>query len=133
MVEARGARGRPVEQTRLPDGRLVQLGGELTGEFHTAYRGLVAELGLTIIPGFGDEASGDEVAVLADRRVVGDGWPWLSDADRASYDAAAAEFGKLAGTVDPTTPGRTRTPSGSTRFRSVPGSRWGDPERDPRP
>ena len=104
VVEARGRAGGRVEQTRLPDGRLVQLGGELTGEFHTAYRGLVAELGLTIIPGFGDEASGDEVAVLADRRVVGDGWPWLSDADRASYDAAAAEFRKLAETVDPDDP-----------------------------
>jgi monoamine oxidase len=39
VVEARGRAGGRVEQTRLPDGRLVQLGGELVGDFHSAYRG----------------------------------------------------------------------------------------------
>ncbi len=104
VIEARGRAGGRVEQTRLPDGRLVQLGGELTGDFHTAYRGLVDELGLTIVPGFGDEDSGEEVALLADGRFVGNGWPWMSAADRASYAAAAAEFAKLAAGVDPDDP-----------------------------
>jgi monoamine oxidase len=107
VVEARGRAGGRVEQTRLPDGRLVQLGGELCGDFHHAYRGLVDELGLTLAPAFGAETgpgSGDEVAVLAEGRVVGTDWPWFDDADRASYDAAEAEFAKLAATVDPDDP-----------------------------
>ena len=35
-----------MEQTQLADGRLVQLGGEVVGPFHTAYTGLCDELGL---------------------------------------------------------------------------------------
>ena len=54
VIEARGRAGGRVEQTQLDDGRLVQLGGELVGSFHTAYLGLVEELGLTIVPGFGE-------------------------------------------------------------------------------
>jgi monoamine oxidase len=105
LLEARGRPGGRVEQTRLSDGRLVQLGGELVGEFHTAYRTLADELGLTVIPGFGNESSrGDDVYLLREERVVGEGWPWLSDSDRASYDAAEAEFAKLAATVDPDDP-----------------------------
>ncbi len=104
VLEARGRAGGRVEQTELPDGRLVQLGGELVGSFHSAYRGLVEELGLTIIPGFGDESAGEEICMLADERVVGTHWPWFSDADRASYEAAEAEFAKLAGEVDPDDP-----------------------------
>ncbi len=105
VVEARGRPGGRVEQTQLPDGRLVQLGGELVGEFHTAYRGLADELGLTVIPGFGNEPSrGEDVYLLREERVVGEGLSWLSDADRASYDAAEAEFAKLAASVDPDDP-----------------------------
>ncbi len=107
VVEARGRAGGRVEQTRLPDGRLVQLGGELVGDFHTAYRGLVDELGLTLVPAFGAEhgpGAGEEVAVLAEGRVVGSEWPWFSDADRTSYDAVEAEFAELAAGVDPDDP-----------------------------
>ena len=107
VVEARARAGGRVEQTRLPDGRLVQLGGELVGDFHHAYRGLVDELGLTLVPAFGAETgpgSGEEVTLLAEGRRVGTGWPWFSDADRAGYEAAEAEFAKLAGGVDPDDP-----------------------------
>jgi monoamine oxidase len=104
VLEARGRPGGRVEQTRLPDGRLVQLGGELIGEFHAAYRGLVDELGLTIVPGFGEHRAGEDVYLLAEERVVGLEWPWLNEADRASYDAARTEFAKLAATVDPDDP-----------------------------
>jgi monoamine oxidase len=104
VLEARGRAGGRVEQTRLPDGRLVQLGGELVGEFHTAYQGLADELGLTIISGFGSERTGEDITLLAEGRVTGNRWPWMSDADRASYDAANAEFAKLAATVDPDDP-----------------------------
>ena len=34
----------------LADGRTVQLGGEIVGEVHHAYLGLVAELGLKPAP-----------------------------------------------------------------------------------
>jgi hypothetical protein len=47
--------------------------------------------------------------VLADGRYVGDGCPWMSDADRASFAALSDEFGALAGSVDRTTRARTRT------------------------
>jgi len=104
VLEARGRPGGRVEQTTLPDGRLVQLGGELVGDFHTAYRGLADELGLTIIAGFGEGSPGEDTSVLVEGRRVGSGWPWMSDADRASYDVAEAEFAKLAGGVDPDDP-----------------------------
>ena len=104
VVEARARAGGRVEQARVPDGRLVQLGGELVGDFHSAYRGLVGELGLTIVPGFGADLPGEDVALLAEGRRVGNGWPWMSDADRASYDVAEAEFAKLARGVDPDDP-----------------------------
>ena len=103
VVEARGRVGGRVEQTALPDGRLVQLGGEVVGPFHTAYAGLVAELGLTLVPSF-PQLPGAETWVLAGQTVVGDGYPWMSDADRASYEKAEAAFAALATTVDPDDP-----------------------------
>lgn len=104
VLEARGRAGGRVEQTRLPDGRLVQLGGELVGQFHTAYRGLADELGLKMVSGFGEARSGEDVTLLAEGRVIGNGWPWMSEADRASYDATESEFAKLAASVDPDDP-----------------------------
>jgi monoamine oxidase len=46
VLEARARPGRRVEQMMTADGRLVQLGGGVVGDFHTAYRELVGELGL---------------------------------------------------------------------------------------
>lgn len=37
VLEARYRVGGRVEQTRLPDGRVVQLGGEVVGNAHTSY------------------------------------------------------------------------------------------------
>lgn len=102
-LEARNRPGGRVEQTTLADGRLVQLGGEVVGPFHEAYVGLVGELGLTLEPSF-PQLPGEDTAVLNDGRVVGDAFPWMSDADRASYDVAEREFAKLAATVDPDDP-----------------------------
>ena len=48
MLEARDRVGGRVEQVSVDEGRPVQLGGELVGEAHTAYLGLVEELGLTL-------------------------------------------------------------------------------------
>ena len=52
VLEARDRVGGRVEQVELPDGRRVQLGGEVVGNGHTAYLGLVAELGLTLVPSY---------------------------------------------------------------------------------
>jgi monoamine oxidase len=101
VLEARNRPGGRVEQTTLADGRLVQLGGEVVGPFHEAYCGLVAELGLTLEPSF-PQLPGEDTWVLTSGRVLGEGW--MSDADRASYDAANDAFGRLAATVDPDDP-----------------------------
>ena len=52
VLEARDRVGGRVEQVELPDGRRVQLGGEVVGNAHTAYLGLVEELGLTLVPSY---------------------------------------------------------------------------------
>jgi monoamine oxidase len=52
VLEARSRVGGRVEATTLPDGRTVQLGGEVIGHVHTAYLELVAELGLTVEPSY---------------------------------------------------------------------------------
>ncbi|MGH2991057.1 MAG: flavin monoamine oxidase family protein [Solirubrobacterales bacterium] len=101
VLEARGRAGGRVEQTQLADGRLVQLGGELTGPFQSAYHGLVEELGLTLESSF-PSVPGEDTYVIAGGRFVGDGW--MSDEDRASFEAVEEEFRRLAGTVDPDDP-----------------------------
>jgi monoamine oxidase len=103
VLEARNRPGGRVEQTELADGRLVQLGGEVVGPYHEAYVGLVEELGLTLVPAF-PSLPGEDTAVLAEGRVIGDHFPWMSEADRASYDAAEAKFRALAATIDPDDP-----------------------------
>ena len=103
VLEARGRPGGRTEQTRMPDGRIVQLGGEVVGSFHEAYIQLVSELGLTLVPAFPD-LPGSETWVMAGGRYVGDDPPWFHDADRAAYAAAEAAFAKLCRTVDPDDP-----------------------------
>jgi monoamine oxidase len=104
VLEARDRAGGRVEQTTLADGRLVQLGGEVVGPFHTAYGGLAAELGLTLVPAFPSLPGADTAVLSSGRVVVGDHFPWMSEADRASYDVAEAAFRDLAATVDPVNP-----------------------------
>jgi monoamine oxidase len=103
VLEARNRPGGRVEQTTLADGRIVQLGGEVVGPFHESYQGLAEELGLTIVPSF-PQLPGEDTWVLADGRHVGDGFPWMDDADRASFAALSDEFGALARSVDPEDP-----------------------------
>jgi monoamine oxidase len=103
VLEARGRPGGRVEQTQLADGRLVQLGGELTGSFQSAYHGLVEELGLTLESSF-PSLPGEDTYVLAEGRFVGDHFPWMSDEDRASHAAVEEEFRRLTATVDPDDP-----------------------------
>ena len=52
LLEARERPGGRVERAELDDGRAVQMGGELIGDFHTAYLGLAAEFGLEPEPSY---------------------------------------------------------------------------------
>ena len=99
VLEARDRPGGRVVQTQMPDGRLVQLGGEVIGAFHTAYRGLVEELGLTIEGAF-PAIAGDDTYMLAEGRFVGKDFPWMTDEDRSSYAKVEQAFGELVKTVD---------------------------------
>ena len=94
VLEARDRPGGRVVQTQMPDGRLVQLGGEVIGAFHTAYRGLVEELGLTIEDAF-PAIAGDDTYMLAEGRFVGKDFPWMTDEDRSSYAKVEQAFGEL--------------------------------------
>jgi monoamine oxidase len=103
VLEARPRPGGRVEQATLADGRLVQLGGELVGEFHTAYLGLAAELGLTLRPSYVAEP-GEMTTDLVDGVHVGDGLPWMTDAERADAERLVGLARELARTVDPDDP-----------------------------
>jgi monoamine oxidase len=126
VVEARGRVGGRVEQTALSDGRLVQLGGEVVGPFHTAYAGLVAELGLTLVPSF-PQLPGAQTWVLAGQTVVGDDYPWMSDADRASYERRRRRSPRWPRLSTRTTRGRTRTRQRWTGCRSATGCDRSEP------
>src|SRR6185295_3566544 len=103
VLEARGRVGGRVEQTQLRDGRLVQLGGEVVGPFHTAYRGLVAELGLTLVTSYVAEPGVSSV-LLDEGAFHGDDLPWLTEAERADHERVEELFCGLARTVDPDDP-----------------------------
>ena len=83
VLEARDRVGGRVEQVELPDGRRVQLGGEVVGNAHTAYLGLVAELGLTLVPSYVEEPG--EITRQVPGAVDVGPWPsWFTEADIAS-------------------------------------------------
>lgn len=103
VLEARGRAGGRVEQTLMPDGRPIQLGGEVIGDSHVSYRQLVAELGLTIVPSF-TGIPGESTWLVSEGRVLGDEMPWMPASDRAIYDALERRFATLAATVDPEDP-----------------------------
>ena len=103
VLEARNRVGGRVEQVTLDDGRIVQLGGEVIGDSHTAYQGLVAELGLTLIPSYVAEP-GELTYVLHEGAFVGDTPTWFSTTDHRSMEQVEREFAALAATVDPDDP-----------------------------
>ncbi|MFD5618907.1 flavin monoamine oxidase family protein [Streptomyces yangpuensis] len=103
VVEARDRVGGRVEQTELPDGRLVQLGGEVVGRAHTAYTTLVAELGLTLTPSYVAEPGA--LARATPEGVSADGAPhWFGPGDDACHRKVTGAFCALARTVDPDDP-----------------------------
>jgi monoamine oxidase len=103
VLEARGRVGGRVEAAPLADGRRVQLGGEVIGHAHRAYRELVDELGLTLEPSYVNDP-GEISWGLDDGVHVGDDIPWMTDAERADLARVDREFERLAATVDPLGP-----------------------------
>jgi monoamine oxidase len=103
VLEARPRVGGRVEQVELADGRRVQLGGEVVGDAHTSYLGLVAELGLTLTASYVAEPG--EITRQVPGSVDIGTWPsWCSDDDRASSDAVEAALGKVLASIDPDDP-----------------------------
>jgi len=102
-LEARDRVGGRVEQVQLPDGRRVQLGGEVVGNAHTSYLGLVAELGLTLVPSYVTEP-GAITRQIPESVDVGT-WPsWFTDADIASHDNVEAALQKIVAATYPADP-----------------------------
>lgn len=100
VLEARDRVGGRVEQVSVDDGRPVQLGGEMIGQAHTAYLGLVEELGLTLDSTY-TSVAGATTYDLVDGVVRSeDGFPFATPAERADYDRVERLFGELASTVD---------------------------------
>lgn len=103
VLEARSRVGGRVEQVELADGRRVQLGGEVVGNAHTSYLGLVDELGLTLTSSYVAEP-GEITRQVPDSVDVGD-WPsWCTPADRASYDEVEAALDKVCASIHPADP-----------------------------
>lgn len=101
VLEARDRVGGRVEGMRFDDGRVLQLGGEIVGTVHHAYRELAAELGLEIVPSYTDEV-GENGYDMLDGAHIGD--DWLTAADRACMERVEAELERIAATVDPADP-----------------------------
>ncbi|MFI8344877.1 flavin monoamine oxidase family protein [Streptomyces sp. NPDC085639] len=103
VVEARDRVGGRVEQTELPDGRLVQLGGEVVGRAHTAYLALAAELGLTLVPSYVAEP-GALTRATPEAVSAGEAPHWFGPGDDTCHEKVTAAFCALARTVDPDDP-----------------------------
>jgi monoamine oxidase len=103
VLEARSRPGGRVEAVTLPDGRVVQAGGEVFGTDHRAYKELVAELGLMVEPSYVADP-GEMTWGLAEGVFVGNAPPWMSDSERAEAERVERAFAELAATVDPHDP-----------------------------
>ncbi|MFJ9535740.1 flavin monoamine oxidase family protein [Streptomyces sp. NPDC101225] len=103
VLEARDRVGGRVEQTRTPDGRTVQLGGEVVGRGHTAYLGLAEELGLELTPSYVAEP-GRMTRATPEGLSAGEPPHWFGPGDTAQHEKLSREFGALAATVDPDDP-----------------------------
>ncbi len=103
VVEARDRVGGRVEQAVLPDGRLIQLGGEVVGRAHTSYLRLVQELGLTLTPSYVAEP-GSLTRTTPEGASTGTEPHWFGPGDTACHAEVTARFVKLAAEVDPDNP-----------------------------
>ena len=103
VLEGRPRIGGRVHAVTLEDGRRVQLGGEVVGHAHTAYRELCAELGLTLEPSYVVEP-GELSWGLSEGVWVGDEAPWMTAEEQRDAERIEREFARLASTVDPGDP-----------------------------
>jgi monoamine oxidase len=104
VLEARGRVGGRVEQVSVDDERPVQLGGEMIGQAHTAYLGLVEELGLTLDSTYTSVAGATTYDLVDGVRRSDDGFPFATAEERADYERVERCFGELASTVDADAP-----------------------------
>jgi monoamine oxidase len=104
VLEARERVGGRVEQVSVDDGRPVQLGGEMVGHAHTAYLGLVEELGLTLDSTYTSVAGATTYDLVDGVHRAEDGFPFETAEQRADYERVERSFGELVATVDPDDP-----------------------------
>ncbi len=100
VLEARGRVGGRVEQVRVDEGRPAQLGGEVVGPAHTAYLGLVEELGLTLEPSYTAIPGATTYDLVEGVSRSEDGFPFATAAERADYERVERFYGELVATVD---------------------------------
>jgi monoamine oxidase len=101
LLEARDRPGGRVEGEVLADGRLVQVGGEVVGTVHHAYRGLADELGVALVPSYTD-VPGETYYDLTDGLHRGEGW--LTDDDHAALGRLTSALIAAGRGIDPSTP-----------------------------
>ena len=124
VLEARGRVGGRVEQLAEDGRRPVQLGGEVVGPVHTAYLGLVEELGLTLEPSY-TGVPGQTTYDLLEGVERADDFPHRDGREREDYERVEREWAKLISSVDPDDPwahpdaGRLDSVSIGTWLRSV--------------
>ena len=104
VLEARDRVGGRVEQVSVDDERPVQLGGEMIGTAHTAYLGLVEELGLTLDSTYTALAGATTYDLTDGVLRSEDGFPFETAEQRADYERVERRFGELVATVDPDDP-----------------------------
>jgi monoamine oxidase len=104
VLEARDRVGGRVEQVSVDAERPVQLGGEMIGQAHTAYLGLVEELGLTLDSTYTSVAGATTYDLVEGVKRSQDGFPFATAEQRADYERVEQLFGALSATVDPDDP-----------------------------
>jgi monoamine oxidase len=103
VLEARDRVGGRVEQIREDGRRPVQLGGEVVGPVHTAYLGLVEELGLSLEPSY-TGVSGETTFDLFEGVERGADFPLRGPGEQDDYERVEREWGQLVASVDPDDP-----------------------------
>jgi len=104
VLEARERVGGRVEQVAVDGERPIQLGGELIGHAHTAYLGLVEELGLTLASTYTSVEGATTYDLVDGVRRSEDGFPFDTAHQSADFERVERLFGELAATVDPDDP-----------------------------
>ncbi len=104
VLEARDRVGGRVAQVSVDEGRPVQLGGEMIGQAHTAYLGLVEELGLTLDSTYTAVEGATTYDLVDGVHRSEDGFPFSTPEGRADFERVERLFASLAASVDPDDP-----------------------------